>query len=56
MMLPDKTSRGVCLFKITRVTPTMADIKSHEIPSSVFPEKNNAATKILKAVCMELLI
>ena len=53
---PERTSPMVCLFRITRDIPTIIVMKNHTIPNMGLLEKNKAATKRLKAVCMELLI
>lgn len=53
---PDTTSFMVCLLRITRDIPTIIVMINHSIPKSGLLEKNKAATKRLKAVCMELLI
>lgn len=53
---PIITSATVCLFKIILVKPTNAAIPNHKNPRKGLMAKNNAATKTLKAVCIELLI
>ena len=50
------TSFSVCLFRIILEMATN-DVRTNQImPKIGFKEKNNAVTKTLKAVCIELLM
>lgn len=53
---PETTSFMVCLLRMTRDIPTIIVMINHAIPKIALLEKNKAATKRLKAVCMELFI
>ncbi len=56
IVAPSVTSLGVCLLRIILVKPTKKAMQSQIIPIFIFKVQNKAATKILKAVCIELLI
>ena len=44
MPAPEKTSFGVCLFRITLVTPITVESRNQNIPIIGSIAKNNAAT------------